>query len=270
MPDSKTVGAHSSAATDNTAALPEGRLPWGVWTAVLYTVFLYLAAQIAVGLVAAIILQLSGVGVERVQSIMTESILLNAALIVGTQIVIAIGVILFMRRRNRSLRAIGVDRFRTNYIGRAFVWYIVYFLLYLAVLSVLSRFIPALMTDQKQDFGFGDPSKTLELLAIGFTLVVMPPLVEELLFRGFLYTSLRQKMSFISSAVLTSLIFAVGHLQIGNDAPLLWAAALDTFILSLVLCHLREKTGSLWPGIIIHMIKNALGFTVLYFAFFMH
>lgn len=248
------------------AQMHEQKLPWSLRTALLYTIFLYLAAQIVIGLVASVVLQMLGVEVERISSVMTNSIFLNAALIVGAQLMIALGVVLFVRRRNRGLGSIGLDRFRVSYAGRAVAGYVAYFLLYLVVLSVLSRFIPALTTDQKQDFGFHNPSKIVELLAMGFALIVMPPLVEELLFRGFLYTSLRQKMPFIVSALITSVLFAIGHLQIGSGAPLLWAAALDTFILSLVLCHLRENSNSLWPGIIVHAIKNVIGFSVLYLA----
>ena len=69
---------------------------------------------------------------------------------------------------------------------------------------------------------------------------------------------------FVPAAIITSLMFAVGHLQFGSGAPLLWVAALDTFVLSLVLCYIREKTDSLWPGIFIHAIKNALAFSVLF------
>jgi membrane protease YdiL (CAAX protease family) len=79
-----------------------------------------------------------------------------------------------------------------------------------------------------------------------------------------LYKGLRNKFSFPVAAVATSLLFALGHLQFGSGAPLLWVAGLDTFVLSVVLCYLREKTGSLWPGIMIHAAKNAVAFSVLF------
>jgi membrane protease YdiL (CAAX protease family) len=41
-------------------------------------------------------------------------------------------------------------------------------------------------------------------------------------------------------------------------------AALDTFTLSLVLCYLRQKTDSLWPGIMLHALKNGLAFMSLF------
>jgi len=84
------------------------------------------------------------------------------------------------------------------------------------------------------------------------------------MFRGFVYTGLRTKLQPVGSALITSAVFASLHLEFGNGAPLLWVAAIDTFILSLVLCYLREKTGSLWPGICLHALKNFVAFATLY------
>ena len=39
---------------------------------------------------------------------------------------------------------------------------------------------------------------------------------------------------------------------------------LDTFILSLVLIYLREKTGGLWASITLHAFKNGVAFVALF------
>jgi membrane protease YdiL (CAAX protease family) len=93
---------------------------------------------------------------------------------------------------------------------------------------------------------------------------VLPPIVEETVFRGFIFTGLRGKLKFVWAAVLTSLLFATAHLEFGSGKPLLWVAGLDTFTLSLALCYLREKTGSLWPGILLHALKNGVAFLSLF------
>jgi membrane protease YdiL (CAAX protease family) len=83
--------------------------------------------------------------------------------------------------------------------------------------------------------------------------------------RGFLFTSLLKPAAVHLRRDLSPVVlFAAAHLQIGSGAPLLWTAAIDTFILSLVLCYLRYKTGSLWPGIFLHMLKNLLAFLVIF------
>jgi membrane protease YdiL (CAAX protease family) len=96
------------------------------------------------------------------------------------------------------------------------------------------------------------------------SLVILPPLVEETLMRGYLYGSLRKNMSKIGAALVTSIIFASAHLEFGSGAPLLWIAALDTFVLSLFLVYLREKTGSLWAGMLVHALKNGIAFASLF------
>jgi len=50
----------------------------------------------------------------------------------------------------------------------------------------------------------------------------------------------------------------------GGAAGPLYIAALDTFILSLVLIYLREKTGSLWASITLHAVKNGVAFMALF------
>jgi membrane protease YdiL (CAAX protease family) len=70
------------------------------------------------------------------------------------------------------------------------------------------------------------------------------------------YKALRQEYSFWVSAILTSLAFAVVHMQVN--------VGIDVFVLSLFLCYLRERTGSLWAPIILHGIKNGLAFLLLF------
>ena len=53
-------------------------------------------------------------------------------------------------------------------------------------------------------------------------------------------------------------------MEFGSGQPLLWVAALDTFTLSMVLCYLRQETDSLWPGILLHALKNCIAFITLF------
>jgi membrane protease YdiL (CAAX protease family) len=117
--------------------------------------------------------------------------------------------------------------------------------------------------DQKQELGFDAVVGTIERLMAFVSLVVLPPIVEEVMFRGFLFAGLRKKLPFPAVALLVSLIFASLHLLEGSGG-LLWVAGIDTFVLSLVLCYVREKTGNLWAGIAVHMLKNCVAFLYLY------
>jgi membrane protease YdiL (CAAX protease family) len=92
----------------------------------------------------------------------------------------------------------------------------------------------------------------------------MPAIVEEILVRGFLYSGLLKKLSVVSAALIASGIFALAHLQFLSGQPLVFIAAIDTFVLSLALIWLRQKTGNIWPGVVVHMLKNSLAFVSIF------
>ena len=111
-------------------------------------------------------------------------------------------------------------------------------------------------TSQAQSLGF---SQLLggELLIAFVVLVVLTPLFEEALFRGFLYGRLRQtSLPWWVPAVIVSLLFGLAHGQ--------WNVGIDVFVLSMVACGLREVTGSIWAGILLHMAKNMVAFFAVF------
>jgi abortive infection protein len=84
---------------------------------------------------------------------------------------------------------------------------------------------------------------------------VLTPLFEELIFRGFLYGKLRiRAVPWWLSAVVVSALFGLAHMQ--------WNVAIDVFCLSMVACALREVTGSIWAGTLLHIIKNMIAFII--------
>lgn len=139
-----------------------------------------------------------------------------------------------------------------------------YFAIYIALVLALKALIPSLNTGQEQELGFGEHVAGADLAYVLMSLVLLPPIVEEILVRGFLYTGLRSKFPKIPAALITSILFAMAHLQFGSGNALLWIAALDTFTLSMVLVYLRDKTDSLVAPIGVHMLKNGIAFMSLF------
>ena len=150
---------------------------------------------------------------------------------------------------------------------KSFVYAVPAFFGYLGLLMVgfgfVSILFPGINFDQKQQIGF-ESSHGVALFLVFISLVILPAIVEEILVRGFLYTGLRQKFNRLASALLVSAIFGIAHLQLGSGEPPLYSAAIDTFILSIVLVWLREKSGSIWAGVLVHMSKNGLAFLSLF------
>lgn len=165
-----------------------------------------------------------------------------------------------------KLSAIGLRRPRWSDLGWGMVAYPVYFIVYLLGLTLVIQLVPGFDAAQKQHLGFDNVQGALPLILTFVCLVILPPLVEEIMMRGLLYSSLRKATPFIIAALMTSILFAVAHLPAGGPAGPLYVAALDTFILSLVLVYLREKTGGLWASMTLHAVKNGIAYFILYIA----
>lgn len=134
--------------------------------------------------------------------------------------------------------------------------------LYIA-LSALGIFlaskIPGFDATQVQETGLGEVYGINRSIAF-LSLVVFAPVMEEIIFRGVVYGKMRQtKLSWWIPALVVSTLFGAAHMQ--------WNVAVDVFCLSLVLCGLREVTGSIWAGILVHMLKNLVAFSVLFHVF---
>lgn len=85
---------------------------------------------------------------------------------------------------------------------------------------------------------------------------IFAPITEEIIFRGILNPALRRNLDAKTVMVLGALIFAVAHLEF---TP--WWFV-HKFFLGYMNSYLLEKTGSIVPGIINHMLIN--GFVVLF------
>ena len=178
--------------------------------------------------------------------------------------VLAIWVIWYVARIQKiSFRKLaGLGRYRWYYPFLALAAVGIYFVLFAVVYAAVQGLLPTSNTQQALGFDSGIGGIGLWLAGIG--LIVLPPIAEEIVFRGFFYGMLREgRLSVFWSVLITSLTFGSLHLFTGQSG-LLWVALIDTFTLSVVLCLLREKTGSIWAGIFVHALKNAFVFVNLF------
>ena len=233
--------------------------------AVAITVAIYFVSQLVAGVVIGVLGGAMGLDTEQLNTKLDTDPRLQFLFILAIE-AISIGLLyLFLKKRRTAWKAIGWVRPRFRDIGYALTGFAVYFGVYAFVIfNLLEQIFPQVDTDQAQQLGFDTATSGPMLIFIFLSLVILPPLVEEILVRGFLFTGLKQKMNIYIAAIATSIIFAAAHLQWGSGAPLLWAAAADTFTLSMILVWLRHKTGSLWPGIGVHFIKNGIAFLALF------
>ncbi len=92
--------------------------------------------------------------------------------------------------------------------------------------------------------------------------VLVQPLAEELVFRGILQgqalrlTTHRRQPRRLGPVTLANVLVTVAFVALHLRAqPLAWALAVAAP--SLVLGHLRERMGSVWPPVLVHMVYNA-------------
>lgn len=88
------------------------------------------------------------------------------------------------------------------------------------------------------------------------TLAVTPAIIEELCFRGFLFSAILRVMSPTRTILLTSFLFGLFHVLTGN--ALLVERFIPTFLLGMILGVIAYRTGSVIPGMAMHFVHNGL------------
>ena len=137
-----------------------------------------------------------------------------------------------------------------GWMAAAFAAFYAFTLVWVAILGVSPD-------DTKLPDELGVKDSTYALLAVAFLVAVVAPMAEEFFFRGFFYGTLRNWKGPWPAALLTGLVFGAIHFGSAEAAFLL---PLGFFGFSL--CLLRERTGSLYPGIALHCMNNSLAFGV--------
>lgn len=77
---------------------------------------------------------------------------------------------------------------------------------------------------------------------------VVAPIEEEILFRGVVYAGLRARWGGVVAAAVSAVVFGAIHIP----------AVIVPTVLGVVLAALLSRTGSLWPGVLVHVLNNAL------------
>ena len=148
-------------------------------------------------------------------------------------------------------------------VGLAPVGFIVSLILAAGLVALFSLF-PWFNASETQELGFSTLLIGGDRVIAFITLVVVAPIAEEIIFRGWLYGKVREVLTdkvneraAIAIAILiVSILFGLVHFQ--------WNVGVNVFALSIVLCGLREVTGTIYAGILTHMIKNGVAFYLLY------
>lgn len=227
------------------AAPPRG--PWGFWATIgLGTVIGlgWMAAQIAVVIAWAVIS--SAVGAPVVPEELEESGLL-LALATCASAPVALGLtwlFVWLRRGKPAAEYLGFRRVSVKTVALSSLALVVFVGLSEALTALLQKpSVTDFMRHAYQTAGFTP--------LLWLTLVVVAPLTEETLCRGFIFEGIvRSRLGATGAIVLTALLWALPHFQ--YDAY----GVATIFFFGLFLGFVRWKTGSLYVTLWLHALAN--------------
>lgn len=169
---------------------------------------------------------------------------------VGTQLATALGFLMVpmaiaaqngAKGAGEILRRLGLRPFRPS----AFKWMAAAIGAYLLFATLYSLLI---VEPKQKDIAEGFGAVPVRVLLI----VIAAPISEETCFRGMLYGGLRERLPRLPAALIGALVFGGLHAFTGVTAvpPLI--------VFGFLLCLLYERTGSIVPGIMLHMLNNSV------------
>lgn len=126
------------------------------------------------------------------------------------------------------------------------------------VILFVGAFVFNILMSYGLSFVFTESAKNVEetfsmiydapFAVIVFSTAILPAIGEELLFRGFTFTTIRQKCKPVSTILIVSTIFGIYHMSL--------VKFFTTAFLGICLAVLVEKSGSILPGMLFHFLNN--------------
>jgi uncharacterized protein len=131
-------------------------------------------------------------------------------------------------------------------------------LAYVAYFVFVAIYATVVTSPDQEDIAreLGLDTGPLAAVAVVAVIALVAPLSEELFFRGMLFGGLRTRLSTVTAALVSGIVFGALHAPTGITAvpPLI--------AFGFVLALLYERSGSLGPPIILHVINNSLALAV--------
>jgi len=104
---------------------------------------------------------------------------------------------------------------------------------------------------------FMEERRTRVLFFLTIFVSLFGPIIEEVFFRGFMYSVIRKRLGVLTAAFLSASIFSLLHTNIAGFLPIM--------TLGVLLAYLYEATGSLTASITVHIVHNSI---IVGFMFF--
>ena len=230
--------------------------PWGFWATIGLSLVLIVAvmfAEIVVFLIGVLCTRPASVDAvkEAVFALENNGILLSLSTLAATPICLTLSFVFVKLRRGMTIR----DYFGLRWIGwrRLAMWCVVLGV-YLLVFAILGFVIDRpFIEDFRLNVYSTVYSTTFAKALLWFALILVAPLQEEVLFRGFVFKGFRHSwVGAVGAIVLPSLVWAALHVQY----DLFDISAI--FVGGLLMGYARLRTDSIYPPLMMHALMNLI------------
>ncbi|TYQ17685.1 UNVERIFIED_CONTAM: hypothetical protein Cloal_0043 [Acetivibrio alkalicellulosi] len=234
-------------------------------TAYIFTYLLvFLGVQVLTGVILALgyigisvlALIMSGENISDINMIQFEEDIfryiteqINVSLIISFVISLVIYYFIFKIRKINILKASGFSKIRVSNIPILVILAISMNIVVSFILSIAMKYMPYNQTFAKyqemMEELFKGGNTYLLLISIG----ILAPLLEEIVFRGLIFSELRKNTNIIITILIQALLFGIVHL---NPVQSTYA-----FFLGIFLGFLYVWTKSIWAPVIVHIVFNS-------------
>lgn len=232
------------------------KVPWKSWEAILVFVLSWVGIPLLILSAFRFAAPYDANIQQFVQAVRTSDITASFQLTVLDALA-GLGLIwLVLRKYKVGWDSLGLRKFSpfkaALLVGGMFVVFIGIAWLALIVTKVL---VPGFDANQAQVNEFTSAVTGNAKLISFFALVVIPPIMEEIIFRGFMFPAFSKRVGMLFGALFSSLLFGFAHLQAN--------VGVYTVVLGLLLCFMYKRTNSIIPGMVLHMINNYVAFAAI-------
>lgn len=154
-------------------------------------------------------------------------------------------------RKFKFLKTLGWESGGVQWWHYAFILF-----LFFAIAMVVGYFVP----EQDNDLLRMLRSSRLAVLAVAVIATFSAPLVEEVIYRGVLYSAFQRAFGVVPAFLLVTILFSLVHVPQYYPS---WSTIALLTLLSVTLTGLRIWSNSLWPCVVLHTIFNGLQSTLL-------
>jgi membrane protease YdiL (CAAX protease family) len=230
-----------------------------------WVVAAFMGGQLVVALLFALVAKLFP-GVLAMNDSVLNSVVVGISY--AAALALALGLPVLLLKDRITAKLLGLWRLLSwSDIGLALLAVLPYILLTALITWFFTAILPVIDARQAQAVPFEHLGQRFEYLLAFVTLVLIAPLAEEVLFRGYLFGKMTKWVKPWSAVLITALIFSLMHVPAFTSSgsfQLQWGVAADTFALGIVLASLRTLTDSIWAGVLLHMLKNAVAYFFLF------